>query len=965
MSDPHTEYWRALAETQSGLDRRDFVRLLGACLALAGLDGCVRRPREPILPYVGRPSEPLATEARHYATSMTLDGYATGLLVESHGGRPTKIEGNPDHPASLGAAGVFEQASLLGLYDPQRARTVRERGGRSSWGALQRALRGDALGRSVGARGAGLHLLLEPTASPFVLGLVARVRERWPECRVQWSAPLASDEARAGAVAVFGRPAQPVYDLTAARVLLAIEADLLGAVPFGLRYAHDYAQGRRITSPDEGLSRLYVVETAPSVTGGAADHRLRARPSEIPAVMRALAARVAGRAGAAAPVSADALPHDLGRWADAVATDLLAHRGSCAIAAGERQPAEVHALVHWLNLTLGNDGRTVRYIEPPIPPAEAETGLPALSEAMRAGQVACLAVLEGNPVYTAPPALDFLGGLRRTPLTLYLGLYRNETARACRWFVPGQHYLEMWGDGRAWDGTLSTIQPLVDPMFGGHSPAELLAAIAGAEGDARSLLQSDWKGRRGAGPSWEEAVQRGALEGSAAPSTAMRLSPDAGAAISKLRPSAPAAPGLELSLVPGGAVHDGRFGNNPWLQELPDPVSKLTWGNAAWISPATAARLGLEAGRMVDIAAGERRIRLPALPVPGHADESVTVALGYGRAKVGSDEGVEEVAAGVGASGYALLQSGPRAYTLPVSVRPIPDRVDLPITQDHWRMEGRPIALHATLDEFRRRREISPTSKARPLSLYQPEHPPADQQWAMVVDLSACTGCSACVVACQAENNVPVVGAEGVRKSREMHWLRLDRYYAGSEDEPVVLSQPMLCQHCEKAPCEYVCPVAATVHSPDGLNEMVYNRCVGTRFCSNNCPYKVRRFNWFDYNAEVSATERLAKNPDVTVRARGVMEKCTFCVQRIREAEIAAQVEARPLGPAEVRTACQQSCPTQAIAFGSLTEAGSDVAKLWDHPRGYAVLDELGTQPRVRYLARVTNPNPDLTPSQP
>jgi molybdopterin-containing oxidoreductase family iron-sulfur binding subunit len=960
MSDPRTEYWRALADTQDGLDRRAFVRLLGACLALAGLEGCVRRPREPILPYVGRPAEPLTTESRHYATSMTLDGYATGLLVESHGGRPTKVEGNPDHPASLGAAGVFEQASLLGLYDPQRARTVRDRGGRSSWGALGSALSGDALGRSVGTRGAGLHLLLEPTASPFVLGLVARVRERWPECRVHWDAPLVNDEARVGALAVFGRPAQPVYDLTAARVLLAIDADLLGAVPFGLRYAHDYARGRRITSPDEGLSRLYVVETAPSVTGGAADHRLRARPSAIPALVRVLAARVADRAGVPAPTPPDDLPDDLGRWTNAVAADLLAHRGSCAIAVGDRQPAEVHALVHWLNLTLDNDGRTVRYIEPPIAAAEAGTGLPALAEAMGAGQVACLAILEGNPIYTAAPALDLPGMLRRTPLTLYLGLYRNETARACRWFVPGQHYLETWGDGRAWDGTLSTIQPLVDPIFGGHSPAELLAALAGAEGDPRSLLQSDWKSRRGAGPPWEEAVQRGAVEGSAAPSIAMRLTADAAPAISMLRPSAPAAPGMELSLVPSAAVHDGRFGNNPWLQELPDPVSKLTWGNAAWISPATAARLGLDAGRMVEIAAGERRITLPALPVPGHADDSVTVALGYGRPEAGSDEGLEQVAAGVGASGYALARSGPQRRTLPVTVRLLPDRVDLPITQEHWRMEGRAIALHATLAEFRRRPEMSPTSKARPLSLYQPDHPPAEQQWAMVVDLSACTGCSACVVACQAENNVPVVGAEGVRKSREMHWLRLDRYYAGSEADPVVLSQPMLCQHCEKAPCEYVCPVAATVHSPDGLNEMVYNRCVGTRFCSNNCPYKVRRFNWFDYNAEVSATERLAKNPDVTVRARGVMEKCTFCVQRIREAEIAARVGDRPLGPAEVRTACQQSCPTRAIAFGSLTEPESEVATLWQHPRGYAVLDQLGTEPRVRYLARITNPNPEL-----
>jgi molybdopterin-containing oxidoreductase family iron-sulfur binding subunit len=835
LSEPRTEYWRTLAQETSALDRREFVRLLGASLALAGLEGCVRRPREPILPYVGRPGEPLATEVRHYATSMTLDGYATGLLVESQGGRPTKVEGNPQHPASLGAAGVFEQASLLGLYDPQRARSVHRDGRRSSWSALRAALAEPGLRRAAGARGAGLHLLLEPTASPFLLGLVARVRERWPECQVHRDTALMADGARAGTTALFGRPAQPVYDLTAARVLLTIEADLLGPVPFGLRYAHDYAQGRRLGAPGDEPSRLYAVETAPGITGGAADHRLSLRPSGFPGFVAALAVRVADRLGVPAPVAAGGLPAEQARWADAVAADLAAHRTASAIAAGERQPAEVHALVHWLNLALGNEGRTVRYIEPPIPAGDAGTGLRPLAEAMRAGQVACLIALEGNPAYTAPPALDVAGGLRRTPLTVYLGPYHNETARACRWSVPGQHYLEMWGDGRAWDGTVSTVQPLVEPLFGGHAPAEVLAALAGLADDPHTLLQAEWKSRREGGPSWEEAVQRGTVEGSAAPSLRIRPAEGVVGTIARLRRDAAAPEGIELILVPSATVHDGRFGNNPWLQELPDPATKLTWGNAACVSPATGARLGLESGQLVEIAAGGRRLTLPALLVPTHADGAVTIALGYGRPAAGTDEGVEQVAAGVGASGYALAAPETMWQALPAAIRPLTDRVELSITQEHWRMDGRPIALHATLEEFRRRSDAAP-ERGRPLTLYQPERPPAEQQWAMVVDLSACTGCSACVVACQAENNVPVVGAEGVRNSREMHWLRLDRYYAGSDDDPVVLSQPMLCQHCEKAPCEYVCPVAATVHSPDGLNEMVYNRCVGTRFCSNNCP---------------------------------------------------------------------------------------------------------------------------------
>ncbi|HKU61719.1 MAG TPA: 4Fe-4S dicluster domain-containing protein [Gemmatimonadales bacterium] len=957
MSDPRAQYWRELAESAGGLDRREFVRLLGACLALAGLDGCVRRPRQPILPYVGRPLQPLATEARHYATSMTLDGYATGLLVESHAGRPTKIEGNPDHPASLGAAGAFEQASLLGLYDPQRARTVRNGGRRSSWAELRTTLGSPAMSRAVGARGTGLHLLLEPTASPFLLGLVALVRDRYPECRVHWDAPLGADGSHLATAALLGKPVQPVYDLTAARVLLSVDADLLGSVPFGLRYAHDFAAGRR-PGAGSGMSRLYVMETAPSVTGGMADHRLALRPSRMAPLMRALAARVAEAVGAEPPAQATELPGPIAAWARALGADLAAHRGQCAVAVGERQPAEIHGLAHWLNVVLGNEGRTVRYIEPPLAPVARDTDLAALAESIRGGQVACLAILEGNPVYTAPPALDFASLLGRVGETVYLGLYRNETARACRRSVPGQHYLEMWGDGRAWDGTLSPVQPLVDPLFGGHGPAELLAALAGATGEPHALLRADWERRRSSGASWDEALQRGAVEGSAAPAVPVRLVSDPRTAIARLAASAGDEGTIELSLVRSNTIHDGRFGNNPWLQELPDPVTKLTWANAAWLSPATASRHRVDTGRMVTVSVDGREVTLPAVVVPGHADDVITIALGYGRSPGGTEEGVEQVAAGVGANGYELASSRGQEQR-PVSLRVSSDRVDLPITQEHWRLEGRQIALHATMEELRRRPAVSGEQR-RPLTLYQPEHPPAQRQWAMVVDLSACTGCSACVVACQAENNIPVVGPDGVRKSREMHWLRLDRYYAGTAEDPVVLSQPMLCQQCEKAPCEYVCPVAATVHSPDGINEMVYNRCVGTRFCSNNCPYKVRRFNWFDYNAEVSETERLAKNPDVTVRARGVMEKCTFCVQRIREAEIAARVEGRLGGPGEVRTACQQSCPTRAITFGSLTEAGSEVTRLWEDPRGYAALEELGTLPRVRYLARITNPNPDL-----
>jgi MoCo/4Fe-4S cofactor protein with predicted Tat translocation signal len=982
MSDPRERYWRDLeqllgepetAEALSGefprgadlppdwMGRRNFVKLLGASLALAGIGGCVSRPRERILPYVTPPSEPAPALAEHYATAMVLEGYATGLLVESHAGRPTKIEGNPDHPASLGAAGVFEQASLLGLYDPQRARTVRSGGRRSTWAAFRAAIGDAEIRRRTGARGSGLHLLVEPDASSLQAWLLHRVRERYPDAHIHFYAPLASDAERVGTTSAFGRAVQPVYDLSEADVILAVGADFLSAAPFHLRYARDFARRRRIAAPADGMNRLYAIETALTVTGGMADHRLRARPGEVPSILAAIAAQVAASPPAPAAGEADG-------WAHAVAVDLVAHPGRSAVIVGPRQPAVAHALAHALNLALDNVGRTVRYIEPPLSPADPGTGIGPLADAMRAGEASCVLVLGGNPVYTAPADLDFGRLLERVPSSACAGLYRDETAEACRWFVPSRHYLEAWGDARAWDGTASLVQPLVAPLYAGHGPTELLAARAGEAADPHTLLREHWRRRwpgRDFDHAWDAALQRGVIPDTAAAAVQVRRSRSIGALLQDVARVAHGAGRLELAFAPDPSVHDGRFGNNPWLQELPDPVTKLTWGNAAMLSRGTAARLGVGSGDLLRIAANGRTSTFAALVVPGHADAALTLPLGYGRPVRAGAEGHEQVAAGVGANAYALRSLADPFSVSDASVEPLlgpggPRRAPLALTQQHWRMEGRPIALAATLEDYRRKPIIAPGERERALSLYQPDQPSAPEQWAMVIDLSACTGCSACVVACQAENNVPVVGREGVLQSREMHWLRIDRYFAGTADDPLVLTQPMLCQHCEKAPCEYVCPVSATVHSPDGINEMVYNRCVGTRFCSNNCPYKVRRFNWFDYNAEVSETERLAKNPDVTVRARGVMEKCTFCVQRVREAQIGARLDDRPVRSGEVRTACQQACPTQAIVFGSAADPADEVTRWRDHPRAYSVLHELGTEPRVRYLARITNPNPRL-----
>jgi MoCo/4Fe-4S cofactor protein with predicted Tat translocation signal len=997
MSDPRERYWRNLeaqlrrpevreaiarefpdsaVSPPSNLGRRDFVRLLGASMALAGLGACVKRPRERILAYVSNAVEATPTLARHYATSMTLDGFATGLLVESHAGRPSKIEGNPDHPASLGAAGIFEQASILGLYDPQRARSVRVAGRRSSWAAFLASIAEAPMRQAVGERGAGLHLLLEPTASPLVADLVARVRERYPDAQVHFHSAIENSAGRRGTAAAFGRELQPIYDFTSADVVFALEADFLATMPYALRYAHDFAERRRPMTPSDAMSRLYAIETAPTVTGRAADHRLRARPSEVSLLLAGVSQRIAKASGLSADVEAvltaitNSAPTPHGAWLDAVAADLLSHKGRCVVIAGERQAPAIHALAHLLNVALANVGVTVRYIEPPISRGGGDVGLSALTDAMRSGDVAWLGVLEGNPAYTAPADLDFASLLARVPNTVYLGTYRNETARACRWFVPGQHYLESWGDGRAWDGTASLVQPLIEPLYSGHAATDLLASLAGEMRRPYELLKAGWEQRlRGDNTRWEEALQRGVIPKSESPAQSVR--PDGRELIPLLQKlSTPAKPNsdlLELVLAPSATVHDGRFANNPWLQELPNPVTQLTWGNAAMVSPRTATRLGLDSGNLVELASGERRITVPVLIVPGHADAAVTVPLGYGRVAGGRADGAEQVADGVGTNGYVLRMSMNLEPLSQVSVRRLTDsrgrprQVALAITQTHWQMDGRPLALAATLEEYRRQPVVAPRERGPSLSLYEPERQTAPDQWAMTIDLSACTGCSACVVACQAENNVPVVGTRGVLDSREMHWLRIDHYAEGPSDDPAILVQPMLCQHCEKAPCEYVCPVAATVHSPDGINEMVYNRCVGTRFCSNNCPYKVRRFNWFNYNAEVSETERLAKNPDVTVRARGVMEKCTFCIQRIREAQISARVAGRPLRAGEVRTACQQACPTRAIVFGSLTNAEDEVGQLRDHPRAYDVLHELGTEPRVRYLAHISNPNPRLS----
>ncbi len=973
MSDGRNAFWRSLVESSSadgefppgadrppeGVGRRDFLRLLGASVALAGVGGCTRAPSQKILPYTRQPEDLTPGIAAYYATTLLGDGYAQGVIVETHEGRPTKIEGNPDHPANPGGAtDAFAQAAVLGLYDPSRARAMRRGRDGATWSQFL-----ERHGRPRRDRGAGLRFLVEQTTSPLVADLLGRVRAAAPEARFTAYSPTLRGSFAEAARALFGRPLALLYDLSAADVILILDDDLLGAGPMHLRYARQFAARRR---PPGEMSRLYVVEAAMSPTGSIADHRLRRRSSEIAGVAAAIAAEVA-RSHAGALGRFGAFADDFTR---AVARDLARARGRALVVAGDRQPPEVHALVHLMNDALGAVGKTVLAVPlPTVDAADAAQPLADLAAELDSGMVDTLVVLGGNPSYTAPADLDFARRLKRAGESLYLGLYHDETARDCTWFMPAAHDLESWGDARALDGTVSFQQPLIAPLYGGRTVAEVLAAFAGVpHPDAHALLRDRWRSI-----DLDAALQKGFIGGSAPPAVTGLLHRNNEAAAALARLAAPL-PALEVDFRPSPTVGDGRFANNAWLLELPQPMTKLTWGNAAQIGPRTAARLGLRDGDEVALTVGGRTVEAPIAIAPGHADDAVTLDLGWGRraiappagASLGDGDGA--IGEGVGFDAYRLRPARSPAFVGGASLRKLGRHVALARTQEHFALHGRPVVLLATLDEYRRNPNFAGEERRRFPSLMDPpatrnEQRPDPLQWAMSIDLGICTGCSSCMVACQAENNVPVVGRSGVLRSREMHWLRIDTYYTGAAEEPRALHQPMLCQHCEKAPCEYVCPVNATVHSPDGLNEMVYNRCVGTRFCQNNCPYKVRRFNFFNWYVVEPANQgrvELQRNPDVTVRERGVMEKCTFCVQRIREAEIAADRDGRALKTGDVRTACQQACPTGAIQFDALQHRDSAMAKLRGEPRAYSALNDLDTRPRIQYLARITNPNPEL-----
>jgi MoCo/4Fe-4S cofactor protein with predicted Tat translocation signal len=944
------EFPSQLAVWEDPVGRRKFLMLMAASLSLAGLAGCTRPPAETIVPYVQAPEELVPGKPLFFATALPRPGGAIGLLVESHMGRPTKIEGNPEHPASRGATDAQAQASILTMYDPDRSQTILRRGLIDTWDHFLANLE-KQLEPLRANGGGGLRILTETVLSPTLGAQLEALLKQLPQARWHQYQPLNNDNVYAGAEAAFGQAVEPIYLFDQANVVVSLDADFLLTMPGAVRNARDFMQRRRGTGEVTNQNRLYVAESTPTITGAVADHRLPLGPQAIERLARAILE------GLRENGSSTSVPGVSEQWLAAVISDLQANRGASLVLAGPQQPPAVHALAHAINNALGNAATTVTYVEPIAARVDNHRqSLTELVEAMRGGEVELLVILGGNPVYNTPGELDFATALDKVPLRVHLSQYHDETSQRCDWHVPEAHYLESWSDTRAYDGTASIVQPLIAPLYGGRTAHELVAALAGSSGkSAYELVQAHWELRLGTtdfGRRWRKAVHDGLITDTAAATVDVRLTTTDAAPPASL----PGADEITIEFRADPTLGDGRDANNGWLQELPKPLTKLVWDNVALVSAATAEAHQLKNGDVLEITQGERSLRAPAWIMPGQPDNVVSLTLGYGRTIAG------RVGTGVGYNAYELLPSDGRWFTAG-SIRKTGDTYNLATTQNHHSMEGRDIVRVTTQARLHDGHGAPHDDKHHgPLPSLYPEDDYESQPnaWGMIVDQTACIGCNACVVACQAENNIPVVGKEQVDVGREMHWLRIDRYFHGELDNPETYFQPMMCVHCEKAPCEVVCPVAATVHSAEGLNEMVYNRCVGTRYCSNNCPYKVRRFNFLQYSDETTPSLALLRNPDVTVRSRGVMEKCTYCVQRINVGRIAAKRDNRNIADGEVVTACQQACPTDAIIFGNLNDAKAKVNQLKASPLNYGVLAELNTQPRTTYLPRIVNPHPTL-----
>ena len=973
----HREFPRHASEWDDAVDRRNFLKLMGASLALAGLAGCGLPDQTHIVPYVKQPDGVVLGRPNFFATAMPFGADAVGVLVESHEGRPTKIEGNPDHPSSLGSTSAIVQASILNLYDPDRAQTTLYTGEIRSWSAFLDAA--PAMTTNIKATdGAGFRILTGTVTSPTLAWQIKKLLAQYPRAKWHQWEPAACDGAKEGSKLAFGRYVNTVYVPGKANVILSLDADFLASGPGHVAYAKQFARRRKLEGTNDSLNRLYVVEPTPSVTGSNADHRLPLRASDMELFARALAGKL--EIGPAVPLQGDAE-----KWLETVAKDLQSEHGSSLVIAGEYQPAVVHALVHAINASLGNVATTLYYTEPvEAEPTNNLDSLRDLCADMNTGKVDLLLILGGNPVYDAPHDFDFTSKLRRVHTSIHLSPYFDETSAYCKWHISESHYLESWSDARAHDGTISIVQPLISPLYYTKSSHDLVAAFSDKPGmPAFESVRAYWtEASTHSGTSLDVGWRKWLNDGVVAGTKYAPITPE-------LKFSAPSLPTLkpapaeqvEYIFRPDPTVYDGRFANNGWLQELPKPLTKLTWDNAALVSPKFAQSLDLahkvvsrggEHGQVrstvVDIELSGSKVTAATWTLPGQAENTVVLPLGYGRSR----------------SGYTGTNKGFNAYVVRTSnalwtsfggkMTATGDSYPLACTQYHFNMEGRSILSAGTLEEYKKNPAFAHEHAEMPpqdMSLYK-EFAYPGYAWGMAIDLNKCNGCNACVVACQSENNIPVVGKDQVMRGREMHWIRIDRYYQAesptddpasynpSLDNPQTFFQPVPCQQCENAPCEQVCPVGATVHSAEGLNDMVYNRCVGTRYCSNNCPYKVRRFNFLRFQDWETPQLKLMRNPEVTIRSRGVMEKCTYCVQRINNGRIDAEKQNRPIRDGEIVTACEAACPSEAIVFGNANDPNSRVAKLKQQQRNYSILGEVNSRPRTTYLAAVRNPNAEL-----
>ncbi|MEM6674455.1 MAG: Fe-S-cluster-containing hydrogenase [Planctomycetota bacterium] len=949
------------------VDRRRFFQILGASAALAGASSC-RWERQEILPYKERPEETIPGVPKHFASVTDHAGTARPVVVTSYDGRPVKVE--PNLLVGPGSD-VYSQAEVLGFYDPDRSSGAL----RAVSGGFEAATPDDALAAlKAKLEGGKLAVLASTTSSPTLARLGAELAARG--ARWVWWSPVGRESEVEGARMAFGRPVRTHYDLAQADVVVSLDSDFLRDHPDERRMAEGFGSRRE---PELGdMSRLYAIESRFTSTGVASDHRLPVKSSDVGAVLQLIEAeRGAGEAGARAKaLGADA---KVAAFVAAVAKDLDAAGGRCAIVVGAGQPADVHAHVHALHASLGAVGTTVRYTEEPLADV-TDAAFGQLVEDMQSGAVDSLLVLGGNPAYDAPADFEFAAAAEKVTL-FHHGLYRDETAVVCDWHVPAAHWLESWTDARSWDGTHHVGQPLIEPISSGWSAIELVSKMLGREGDGRAETRAtfDALGLSGDGEArYRQSVHDGLTDGT-------RLA-DVSVSVRSGLPAIPEpAGGTEVTFFPCPKVFDGRFANNGWLQELPDFTTKMTWDNAVLVGVRTAKELGLETGSRVNLTVDGRTLEAAAYVAPGQAEDSLAISLGYGRRHAGLVAGFDK--ADVDAAGFDAYQVRPsRAMHVAMGAKLEKARgtYDFATTQEHHLidaigMKGRRERLHKLVmegteetwkkdDHFTEHVYHVPKLE----SLFDQKVYDGTHQWGMTIDLSTCSGCNACVVACQSENNIPIVGKEQVKRGREMHWMRIDLYYQGDAEDPSTMdavNQPLSCLQCENAPCEQVCPVAATVHGEEGTNDMVYNRCIGTRYCGNNCPVKVRRFNYFHYTKYLDKPEherlQLAQNPNVTVRSRGVMEKCTYCIQRISAARITARNEGRKIRDGEVVSACQSACASGAITFGDLTDPESKVSKKQALGRGYSMLAELNIRPRTQYLARITNPNPELAEAMP